>query len=64
MKVGTIVCPRWFVPGYPVGLTMDTRCVVREVRKRDKRVRVERDDGRQGSYWLDFEAVRIFGRVS
>jgi len=53
-----VVSPRWFIPGAPVGLSSDARVVVREVRKRDKRIRVERDDGRQGSWWLDFDSVR------
>lgn len=58
MRKNQIVFTRWFVPGYPVGISTDTRLVVREVRKRDKRIRVERDDGREGSWWLDFDAVR------
>lgn len=61
MKPGVVVFPRWFVPGTPVGASVDTRLVVREVRKRDRRIRCERDDGRPGSWWLDTDAVRKQG---
>lgn len=56
IKRGTIVTSLRFVPGYPVGLSSDTRCVVREILNR--RVRVERDDGREGSWWIDVTGVR------
>jgi hypothetical protein len=61
IKIGSIVVPRWFIMGIPVGVPSDTRCVVREIIKRDKRARVERDDGRGGSWWVDFDAIRHFG---
>lgn len=60
-RVGDIVVSRWFKPGHPAGLSTDTRAVVREVRPRDKRMRVERDDGRQGSWWLSFDEARRYG---
>lgn len=60
-RIGDIVCPRWFIPGSVLGIGVDTRTVVREIHKRDKRLRVELDDGRQGSWWVDFDAVRHFG---
>lgn len=59
IKIGTVVLPRWFIPGYPLGISADTAVVVREVKK--DRLRVERDDGRQGSWWVNLEAVRRFG---
>ena len=61
LKLGEIVVSRWFVPHPIVGLLPDTRTRVVEIRARDKRIRVERDDGRQGSWWLDMSAVRRFG---
>lgn len=60
-KVGDLVAPRWFVSGYPVGLPVDAMCRVAEVRRKDRRLRVERDDGRPGSWWLDFDATRLWG---
>lgn len=59
-KVEEIVAPRWGIMrlGEPIGLSVDTRCEVVEVRKRDKRVCVKREDGRGGLFWLDFDAVR------
>jgi hypothetical protein len=62
-RVGAIMMPRWFISGEPMGLSTDTRVVVREVRKRDQRARVERDDGRQGSWWVDFSALRAVGEA-
>lgn len=62
-RVGSVMLPRWFILGAPLGLSTDTRVVVREVRKRDKRARVERDDGRQGSWWVDFDALRTPGEA-
>lgn len=59
-KKGAIVCPLHYVAGSPIGLTTGTRCVVREVSK-EGRVRVERDDGRPGTWWLDNDNVRAFG---
>jgi hypothetical protein len=62
-RIGSIMVPRWFVPGYPLGIGSDTRVVVREVRKRDKRARVEREDGREGSWWVDCDALRAYGEA-
>lgn len=61
LKPGDIVFPRWFIQGTPVGASTDTALVVREIVKRDKRARCERDDGRQGSWWVDFGHVRKQG---
>lgn len=58
VRVGDVLLPRWFVPGFPVGLSVDARCVVREISKREGRLRVERDDGREGSWWVDVDAMR------
>ena len=66
--VGSLVRARWFVEGYPVGLGTDTLCRVVE-HKRHKhgngdyeRVRLERDDGREGSWWVNREGcVRLGG---
>lgn len=60
-RVGDVVSPRWFIPGPVVGLSVDARAVVRELRPRDRRARVERDDGRPGAWWVDFDALRPFG---
>ena len=60
VKKGAVVVPTHYVAGSPIGLTTGTRCVVREVSK-EGRVRVERDDGRPGSWWLDTTSVRVFG---
>lgn len=59
LKPGTVVCARWFTPGYPLALSVDTRCTV--VERRDGRYRVEREDGRQGSWWMDRNSLRVFG---
>ena len=56
---GAIVCPTYFVPGYPIGAGVDTRCVVRQVQ--GSRVRVAREDGRGAPLWIDADALRIFG---
>ena len=61
LKTGETVVPRWFIPGFPVGLTSDTWAVIREIRRKDKRARIERDDGRAGSWWVDFDAIRRLG---
>ena len=60
-KIGEIVLPRFYIAGNPTGLSVDTRSIVKEVRKDLKRLRVERDDGRLGSWWVDFGAVRKVG---
>lgn len=62
-KVKEVVSPLSpvFRPLEPIGLSVDTRCEVVEVRKRDKRVCVRREDGRGGLFWLDFDAVRKWG---
>lgn len=59
LAVGTVVTARWLVRGYCMSLGTDTRCIVREVSS--GRVRVERDDGREGSWWLNPEATLVFG---
>lgn len=73
--IGSIVCARWFKPGYPIGVGTDTRLVVREIipasRSRvagqtiahDTRYRCENDDGRGGTYWFDEPELRAFGGV-
>jgi len=63
VKVGSVVVARWVVCPGPgkLALMTDTRCVVREVRKREARILVDREDGRSTSYWLDCSAVRLFG---
>ena len=58
---------RHFVPGYPVGLGVDTRTKVAEkmkVRGAGVRLRLVRDDGREGSWWVDEENVRWEGEPS
>jgi hypothetical protein len=59
IKRGDVVVPLSFIPGSPIGLTSDTRCVVRETRT--DRVRVEREDGHAGSWWIDRTNVRRYG---
>lgn len=59
LKVGAIVLPRWFVPGYPTGASIDTR--LRVVERRGTRVLCVRDDGRQGQWWIDVDSLNLFG---
>ena len=62
MKIKDIVVPLTSVAGCPIGLTTDTRCVVRKVDARGRKVRVQREDGRTAqTFTLDFDAVRRFG---
>lgn len=62
-KIGAAVYPRYFVQGYPVGASVDTRLVVREqlLSRQGNRYRCERDDGRQGSWWIDEPNLRPLG---
>ena len=60
-KLGEIVLPRFHVPHPILGLSPDTPTRIVEIRARDKRMRVERDDGQQGSWWLDMNMVRRSG---
>lgn len=57
-RIGKVLFTKRFIPGYPIGLCAETRCVVREIRKRECRMRVERDDGREGSWWVNFDDMR------
>lgn len=59
LNIGTIVFPRWFVEGYPVGASVDTRLVIRE--RKGNRYRTERDDGREGSWWISRDCLRLPG---
>ena len=61
-KVKDVVVPLTSVAGCPIGLTTDTRCVVRKVDAQGRKVRVQREDGRTAqTFTLDFDAVRRFG---
>lgn len=61
--IGAVLLTRWFVPGYPCGIPTDARVVVRARRAGDRqgRYRVERDDGREGSWWVDGDSLRQQG---
>lgn len=58
-KPGTVLLPRFFIQGYPTGISVDTRVVVKEVRQ--GRLLVVRDNGREGQWWVDPEAMRRVG---
>jgi hypothetical protein len=63
-KLGGLVYVRHFVPGNPVGVGTDTRLVVAEFtgpKRKPTRARVVLDDGRQGSWWVDCESLRLPG---
>lgn len=61
-KVGDVVFARWFVAGHPVGLSTDTRAIVMERTKgAPARYRVERDDRREGSWWVHEDSLRAAG---
>ena len=65
IKVGDIVCPTYFLPGYPVGISPETRCVVRKVHTSAGRAEIVREDGRDPAiYALTFSALRRFGEVT
>jgi hypothetical protein len=59
LRKGMVVAPLRFIPGYPLGLSRDARCVVRKVSA--GRVLLERDDGREGAWWVDACDVRVWG---
>lgn len=49
------------IKGYPLSVTPDTRLVVRELDRATKRYRCERDDGRDGTWWVDGDSIRLIG---
>lgn len=65
VKVGSLVYSL-VVINLPTGYVgTDTRLVVRELTKgKEPRARCERDDGRQGSWWIDVANLHIVGEIS
>lgn len=61
LKLGTIVAVNHFVPGNPVGVGQDVRLVIAEMAYNKKRLRLVRDDGREGTWWVDSSSVRVWG---
>ena len=60
--VGKVVTVTRFIPGYPLGAVQDTRLLVNAISKSPLRYQLVRDDGREGSWWVDPDAVKGWGQ--
>lgn len=63
LRKGTIVVPTHYVAAYPMGASVDTRLVVVSATKvsGEWKYHCTRDDGREGTYWICADSLRVFG---
>lgn len=67
VKVGSVVYSRGVINLATGYVGTDTRLIVRELTKPrggDSRARCERDDGRQGSWWINVSDLHLIGAIS
>jgi len=60
--IGKVVAVTRFIPDYPLGVGQDTRLLVNAICKNPQRYQLVRDDGREGQWWVDPDAVIGWGQ--